>query len=353
MFESATLKLTGWYLLIIMVISLLFSLLIYQSASSELQARLEQFGTRLPQQYQSLSTSPGWLQKLRDSQADEAAHNILVNLIYINCLVLATGGVASYLMARRTLRPIQEAHETQSRFVSDASHELRTPLAVMKTELEVLLRDRNITEKDMHEQLESNLQEVNKLSKLSQTLLSLSKMDYDSLIHEKVSLTNAVESLINRYDSTGKRIVLKRFKKPLNIDAHQPSIEELFTILIDNALKYSPEDSKVVITLSTQSNKAVFKIANSGEGISAEDLPHIFDRFYRADNARSSNQKTSFGLGLSLAKTIVELHHGELSASSAPHETTTFTVLLPLYKDSTTRNISLNTISKKITTKKS
>jgi len=351
MFESATLKLTGWYLLIIMVISLLFSVLIYQSASSELQARIEQFGTRLPQQYQSLPTSSNWFEKLRDAQAEEAAHNILINLIYINCLVLAAGGIASYLMARRTLRPIQEAHETQSRFVSDASHELRTPLAVMKTELEVLLRNPNINKQDMHDQLESNLEEVNKLSKLSQTLLSLSKMDYESLIHEEIPLTSTVESLVNRYDTTGKRITFKSTKKSLSIDAHLPSIEELFTILIDNALKYSPSNSTVTITLAKQNNKAIFKIANGGEGISAEDLPYIFDRFYRADNARSRNEKTSFGLGLSLAKTIVELHHGELTASSAPEGITTFTVLLPLFRDGATRNISLAKMTEKITTK--
>lgn len=343
MFESATLKLTGWYLLIIMVISLLFSVLIYQSAFSELQARLEQFGTRLPEQYQSPSTSPGWLQKLRDSQAEEASHNILINLLYINCLILATGGVASYLMARRTLRPIQEAHEAQSRFVSDASHELRTPLAVMKTELEVLLRDKAAGKGEMHEQLESNLEEVNKLTKLSQTLLSLSKMDYGSLVHEEVILADVVQSAIDRYDASGKRIKLTQSKKPLTVDAHPSSVEELFTILIDNALKYSPADSPVTIVLTRQGSKAIFKIANTGDGISPEDLPYIFDRFYRADNVRSASEKGSFGLGLSLAKTIVELHHGELSASSAPQGTTIFTVTLPIFKKTA--------LKKKITTK--
>ena len=332
MFESATLKLTGWYLLIIMVISLLFSLLIFQSASSELMARLEQFGQRLPLQYIEQSSPNKTLQQLLEAQADKASHNILINLLYINSLVLATGGVASYMMARRTLRPIQKAHEAQSRFVSDASHELRTPLAVMRTELEVLLRDKSSSKDEFQKQLESNLEEVNKLTKLSQTLLSLSKMDYASLVHEEVTLVDAVQSVINRYDTSGKHIKLEQKGKPLTVDAHPPSIEELFTILIDNALKYSPENSQVTIVLARQGNKASFKISNAGEGISAKDLPYIFDRFYRADNARSGGENTSFGLGLSLAKTIVELHHGELSASSAPQGMTTFTVLLPTFK---------------------
>lgn len=336
MFENATLKLTGWYLLIIMVISLLFSVLVYQSAASEVNTRLDQFTQRLPDDMNKRPSSAFSI--LRNAQADQAAHNILVNLIYINCLVLAAGGVASYLMARRTLHPIQEAHEIESRFVSDASHELRTPLAVMKTELEVTLKDPNITKDDMKQLLESNLEEVNKLTKLSQTLLTLSKMDYGSITHEEVPFQSTALSVIERYDKDAQRIVVKQGTKPLVLDAHQPSIEELFTVLIDNALKYSPVDSKINITLGKRNNKAEFVISNLGEGINANDLPHIFDRFYRADNARTGNEKTSFGLGLSLAKTIVSLHHGELSATSAPHKKTTFTVLLPIFKKSPSKS---------------
>jgi len=336
MFESATLKLTGWYLLIIMVISLLFSVLIFQSSSSEISARLEQFGRRLPA---GLSIQPdNEFESIREAQAEQAAHNILTNLIYINCLVLAAGGVASYLMARRTLRPIQEAHEIELRFVSDASHELRTPLAVMKTELEVALKDSGLDAKDMKLLLESNLEEVNKLTKLSQTLLTLSKMDFGNLIHEEVPFQATVLSVIDRYDKDRTRIRVKQHGRPLVLDAHQPSIEELFTVLVDNALKYSPSDSTIDISLSKRSNKAEFRITNSGKGISEDDLPHIFDRFYRADNARTNRDTNSFGLGLSLAKTIVELHHGELSATSAPDKETTFVVLLPIFRKTQAKN---------------
>lgn len=336
MFESATLKLTGWYLLIIMVISLLFSVLVFQSASSEVNARLEQFGRRLPA---GLSIPPdNEFESIREAQAEQAAHNILTNLIYINCLVLAAGGVASYLMARRTLRPIQEAHEVESRFVSDASHELRTPLAVMKTELEVALKDAKLDARDMKLLLESNLEEVDKLTKLSQTLLTLSKMDFGNLIHEEVPFQATALSVVDRYDKDRTRIKVSQHGRLLVLDAHQPSIEELFTVLVDNALKYSPSDSTIAISLSKHSNKAEFRITNSGKGISEADLPHIFDRFYRADNARTSRDTNSFGLGLSLAKTIVELHHGELSATSAPDKETTFVVLLPILRKTQAKN---------------
>ena len=351
MFETATLKLTGWYLLIIMVISLLFSGLVYQSALGEVNTRLEQFGEHLPADYNI--TSLAQYQSIRQAQTEQAAHNILVNLIYINCLTLAAGGVASFLMARRTLKPIQEAHEAESRFVSDASHELRTPLAVMKTELEVALKDINLPPAEMKALLESNLEEVNKLTKLSQTLLTLSKMDFGNLVHEAVPFKDVVTSVINRYDKDRKRIKVKQTGRQLVLDAHRPSIEELFTVLIDNALKYSPSGSTINISLGRRNQKAEFIISNSGKGISEADLPFIFDRFYRADNARTTSSSTSFGLGLSLAKTIVQLHHGELSATSAPDKKTTFQVLLPIikkpYKGATA---TVRELSGKITTKK-
>ncbi|MEP6710479.1 MAG: ATP-binding protein, partial [Candidatus Saccharibacteria bacterium] len=313
-----------------------FSVIVFQSASTELRARLDQFGEHIPNRFQLTPTFD--LRQLRDAQSQEAAHNILINLLYINLLVLVSGGVASYLMARRTLAPIQQAHEIQSRFVSDASHELRTPLAAMKTEIEVALRSKSLENQAMHELLESNLEEVNKLTALSGTLLSLSKMDYGSLTHEKVSLEKTVKNIAASNDKTGKRIKVTEIGKPLFVDAHQPSIDELFTILIDNALKYSPSDSLVSIQLSKRGTMAAFEITNTGKGISAENMEHIFDRFYRADNSRTGGSEKGFGLGLALAKTIVELHHGELTASSAPDHATIFTVLLPIFSNNTVKN---------------
>ena len=330
MFENATLKLTIWYLLIIMVISVLFSALVYQSSTGELHSRLERFGQRAPF---VVSPTGDWIE-FRDRQASEAAHNILVNLLYINCLVLAGGGIASYLMARKTLRPLKEAHESESRFVSDASHELRTPLAAMKTELEVALRDPTLTPSEMRELLASNLEEVDKLTRLSQTLLTLSKMDYQNLPKTRVDLSAVTDAVVERYDKTHSRIVVTRPSKQLVVLGHESSVEELVTILVDNALKYSPGKSKITIRLGQRMGKVSFDITNSGKGIAAKDLPYIFDRFYRADNARSSSEKTSFGLGLSLAKTIVQLHNGELAASSTAHKSTTFSFALPAFRSS-------------------
>lgn len=334
LFKNATLKLTGWYLLIIMIVSLLFSSLVYQSASGEVRARLEQFWERLPLTSYGQDIGSEAIRELRTAQTVQASRNILASLFYINLLVLVGGGAASYLMARRTLKPLAEAHELEARFVSNASHELRTPLAIMKAELEVALHDPALTKKDMKLLLSSNLEEVDKLTNLSESLLRLSKMEYDKLDRSVISLSDITTDAVKKYD-TKKRIRLHEKRSHLTTTAHQPSIEELVAILIDNALKYSPPSSPVDITLQRRAGRAEFAITNTGPGIPAEHLPHIFDRFYRVDASRTRTEKASFGLGLSLAKQIVELHDGELIASSAPGKKTTFRFTLPVAKSTT------------------
>ncbi len=326
MFQNATLKLTGWYLLILMTLSLLFSVAIYQVASSELSARLDQIETslRLPRGY--------GFTDLRSDQLHEGEGNLVIGLIYINLLVFALGGVGSFYLARRTIRPIEEAHEAQSRFTSDASHELRTPLAAMKTEIEVALRDTHLSKDEMHELLESNLEEVNKLTRLSHTLLQLSKLDYSNVERAKVDVDQAVKNIIKSFDITGKRVIFTPYGRPLFVTAALGSIEELATILVDNAIKYSPNTSVVSVKVTYRSGKASIAVSNDGKGINEAQLPHIFDRFYRADNSRTNGSKNGYGLGLSVAKKIVELNDGELTATSREHGMTTFTIILQASK---------------------
>jgi len=334
MFHSATLKLTGWYLLILMSISVVFSMTIYGVATGEVRDRLMDFQNHLEQP--SLVPVPTQndpnrqlFTQLRDQQRDTASHSLLLTLVYVNILIFFGGGLLSYLLARRTLAGIEHAHEAQSRFTSDASHELRTPLAVMKTELEVALRDPKLTKADMQELLESNLEEVNKLTMLSKTLLQLSKLDHANLEMESVDLTGIVSEVIQRYDKNASRIKAKLPTESLAVKANLSSIEELFTILVDNALKYSPADSQIKVVLSKQNRQVKFTISNKGEGIPSDKLPHIFDRFFRANESRNDGGS---GLGLALAKDIVTLHKGELSVSSTAGKDTMFQVLLPLLR---------------------
>ena len=328
MFRSTTVRLTGWYLLILMSLSIIFSIIIYNVASSEIQTRLERFQT-------SLQESPDFkppftmMTTLRANEIEKTAANLSIELFYINLIILTLGGFGSYFLARHSLLPIQKAHEAQSRFTSDASHELRTPLAIMKTELEVALRDNNATTDSLKEVLSSNLEEVDKLSKLAEMLLNLSRLDHTKLKLSPISLDKVTRNIIKDFKQPSGRISLT-FKRQLIINGNEIAIAQLIRILIDNALQYSPKDSLISIKLSQLNQHAKFEITNTGPGIRSDKLPYIFERFYRADSSRTNEEHKGYGLGLALAKNIIELHDGELIASSTPNYETTFTFLLLL-----------------------
>ena len=324
MFQSATFKLTAWYLGILVAVSLLFSVVIYGIATREIIARMDIVQSRFGAEYVPA----------RDDQIHQAEANLIVALAITNISIWIIGGIGGYYLARRSLQPIEEAHEAQSRFVSDASHELRTPLASMKTELEVALRDSSLSKNEAKELLASNLEEVNKLTELSGTLLKLAKLEKNSIKSERVPLQSTIQTAAKRFDADTKRIHIEKMLFPLDAIANRLQVEELATILLDNALKYSPPQSKIHLSFIKQKQLAGFSVSNEGEGIDPKVLPHIFDRFYQAEKSRTSHEEKGFGIGLSLAKKIVEVHHGELSVSSAPDALTTFTVLLPRFQPS-------------------
>lgn len=324
MFQSATIKLTLWYVGILVAISLIFSVIIFSITSSEVGSRINYLEQKVNTNY---ILNPSRYDDMRDMQVQEARVSLVVSLAITNLCIWFAGGIGSYYLARRTLLPIESAHEAQSRFTSDASHELRTPLASMKVELEVALRDPKLSKDDIRQLLASNLEEVNKLTKLSQTLLQLSRLDHASIDHEPVSLNAAIATVLARFQSSRQRIIYTNLP-PVSVMANQSHVEELLTIFIDNALKYSPDDSPITLTLVQQKQLSGFDITNTGEGIPADDLPKIFDRFYRSDASRTGGAKKGYGLGLSLAKKIVELHDGELTVTSQPGQFTTFRVML-------------------------
>lgn len=329
MFHSATLKLTAWYLTILVAVSLVFSVIIYSTASREVSVRIGDIRS-VPDF--SVQVDGIAFHDFREAQIHKAEASLLSSLVISNLAIWLAGGVGSYYLARRTLRPIEEAHEAQSRFTSDASHELRTPLASMKTELEVALRDPALNKEEMRELLVSNLEEVDKLTKLSQNLLQLSRLEQENIQLERVVLREVISGVVARHGRKTGRVTITNPDKPYAVRANAASVEELLTILLDNALKYSPEDSPVTITLIKRRNMAGFQVSNEGKGIAPEVLPHIFDRFYRADTSRTGGNKRGYGLGLSLAKKLVELNRGELTASSGKNQLTTFRVFLPSYR---------------------
>lgn len=340
MFQSATLKLTAWYLAILMAISLTFSVVIYQLNYREISYRLENlqhsiittFDTSLPFSSSLRGYDEDGPGSALYTESRKASDQMILSLFYINVVVLVAGGLGAFFLAKRTLRPIAEAHEAQSRFTSDASHELRTPLAAMKAEIEVNLRDTQLNIDEARELLESNLEEVNKIISLTEMLLYLSRLDHDKLEITSINLPTIFEAVIKRYPDDRKRFDVTSSKKVLT-KANEPAISEVMGILMENALKYSPEASKISIRMFTQRGQAVFEIKNKSQKIPTELLPKLFDRFYRIDSSRTNGDKKGYGLGLSIAKKIISIHHGDLTVLSTDTDTT-FTFYIPIVKNS-------------------
>jgi len=343
MFRSATLKLTAWYLIIIMAISLIFSFSIYQINFHEVNVRLENLQRGLIDPSLFPGVNRGTVgdnennpqNRLRLDQSQQASDQMILALLYVNAVILIGGGFGSYWLARRTLAPIEKAHEAQSRFTSDASHELRTPLAAMKAELEVYLRDKNLPIAEARELLESNLEEVDKLIQLSEMLLKMSRLDYDKLEKAQLDIVQLLPQAMKPYTRYKKRFDITARKSAMTT-GNEAALVELMSILIDNSLKYSPENSRISIRIFERRLMTGFEITNSGKPIAEDKLPHIFERFYRGDSSRTESNKNGYGLGLAIAKKITDIHHGYIQASSTEKETT-FTAYLPNLRNLTAK----------------
>lgn len=328
MFHSAALKLTFWYLAIVMSLSICFSAIIYHFADNELAQNTRRqdyfFNSELP--------SPDFRNytQLRKQQLAASESHLKADFVVFNLMVLVSGGIASYALARRTLRPIEESHEHQKRFASDASHELRTPLTAMQTEIEVALRNKKLNMDSARKLLGSNLEEVAKLRSLAESLLSLDNQDSlepDSPVSLKDLVRVAKERLAKAAEL--KNIAIETDVKACLVKGDEKSLTELVSILLDNAIKYSPKKSTVSITGGKRGKGGFLKVVDQGQGIAQAELPHIFDRFYRADPSRNKSKAEGYGLGLSIARKIVEAHKGHIEVSSVVGSGSTFTIFLP------------------------
>lgn len=331
MFRSATFKLTMWYLAIVMVISVAFSITVYHFATNEVSFGLHHQTQRIFHEYPVFTNDP--LLQPQDKDVSASAHHILLRLIYFNILVFIGAGLTSYLLARRTLQPIEAAHEQQKRFTADVSHELRTPLTSLKMGSEVALMDDQATTAMLREALESNLEDSAKMEMLINNLLRLTKLDTDEAqaAFVRLSAQGISEASIKQVQKIAdlKHVHLDNQTKDLPLHGDRDALVQLLVILLDNAIKYSPNDSSVVVQTKKQQSNIQISITDQGPGISPEALPHVFDRFYRADKSRGKTTTDGFGLGLSIAKLIADRHHGSVILTSRPGKGTTATVMLP------------------------
>ncbi len=327
LFDSATIRLTLWYMLILTILSLLFSTIVFQLASQEFR---RPYGPRRPNVILSNGEDNVFdqFEALREAREKEATNHLIGNLVVFNIVTIAAGGFASFLLAKRTLHPIEQALESQTRFSSDVAHELRTPLTVMQSEIEIGLRSKKTSTEGHKALLESNLDEVHRLRALTDRLLILASEKELPLAPTK--LDDVATEAINRVIALAQahKIDIENTLGKQTALANFDTLTDAVVILLDNAIKYSPAKSKVTISAETSGRHVLLHIADNGHGIADADLPHIFDRFYRADTSRSKQNIEGHGLGLSIAKRIVESHHGKITATSTKGTGTTFTIRL-------------------------
>lgn len=335
MFNNARLKLTSWYLLILMLISIFFSLVIYRSIAGEIDrfSHIQTLRYENVIQRNNLYTKPT-IRFIDPDIIEEAKHRLFVTLIFINFGIFFVVGSLSYVLAGKTLKPIQEMMEEQNRFISDASHEFRTPLTALKSSLEVNLRDNNLTVEEAKKIMGENIHDVNHLQKLSDSLLQLSHYEKPQIFSdfENVSLKQTIHESINKIIplANKKNISIKSNLVDINIVGNKYGLIDLFIILLDNGVKYSKEKSTILIESKKVKRSVFISFKDHGIGIDKKDLPHLFDRFYRTDKARSKKEVDGYGLGLSIAKKIVDQHYGTIEVESKLKKGTTFNIWLPI-----------------------
>jgi signal transduction histidine kinase len=337
MFRSARIKLTAWYLLIIMFITLTFSGIVYNGVSIATQRALTMHETRMEARLRELGRFPRQMARFQEPISLETIQDIrsriITILLFINLGVLTSSAILGYILAGITLKPIEEMTRKQKKFIADAAHELKTPLTAIKTDLEVNLRNKKLDIKKARTILHDTIRDVDSLTYLTNSLLKQSRVEnYNNGNNfEKANIKGLLDNVVKklRPKATKKKITIKKNYKDATIFIDKESISELFTILVDNAIKFNKNGGTVEILTNIGKENYTVLVKDSGVGIPKKDQKHIFERFYKADSSRTKNNIEGYGLGLSIAKEIVKRHKGRIIVDSQVNKGSTFKVILP------------------------
>ncbi len=336
MFKSTKIKLTAWYLAIIMVITITFSSVVYYGVGAITTRALTSQNIRLENEFKDcviIQQPKRFINRFDVETLEEIRHKTFVTLIWINILILTTSGILAYILAGETLKPIEEMVSKQKRFVSDAAHELKTPITALQTDFEVTLRDKNSKTADLQDTIERGLEEVQNLAKLTEKLLKQSKYSFSSNVtnSQKTNLNTLIKEVYDKYKNSSNRDTLTLQLPDYEVNAKVNVIEfkEAISNLVDNAIKYTPIDKNIVVELSKSYYTATIGVKDQGEGISESELKNIFEPFYRTDKSRTDSNANGYGLGLAIVKEIVEKHSGKIQVKSSVGFGSEFTITIP------------------------
>lgn len=243
--------------------------------------------------------------------------------------MLACYAVSRYISAI-AIRPVELAMRREKQFVADISHDLKTPLAVMQACQHIMLENSNQTVGDVAQWIEKSSAAIENMKSLIDDMLTLNAVDTAQRLpkREPVNFSSVVTKAVLQMEAMAydRGITLEtRVQENQTVTGDADALLRVASGLIENALKYEPENGHIAVTLENRGRKTVLTVENSGAVIPPEDLPHIFERFYRSDKARTSRQ--GHGLGLAIIKRTVELMDGRVEVSSSPEQGTVFSVL--------------------------
>ena len=256
-----------------------------------------------------------------------SASNALRSTILIAAASCALLSILAWLLIRRMVQPVEEAFNRQKQFVSDASHELKTPLAVISANAEVL--EQEIGENEYLGYIRS---EVRRTDTLVNNLLTLARLDRGGTeaVMKSFDLSHALLDVVLPFESTvfeaGKTMEAD-IPEGVDCTGNEEQVKQLAVILLSNALKYSDDGGRIEISLKVRGKQREIRVFNTGKAIPPADQEHIFDRFWRGDPAHG-RETGGHGLGLAIARTIVEAHRGKISVDSREGSGTAFTVTL-------------------------
>ncbi len=312
-FLKARIKLTALYVLIVTIIIFGFSIFLYQSVDRNLKDASD------------------------DDFADVGSHQHFVqytlnsvksDLLLADFFILIVTAGFSFFLAGKTLKPIQQSIETQKTFASNASHELRTPLAVMRNDIEVYLRNNSPTKEMTHGTMKSNLEEIKHMSDIVEDLLLLARSDNQiASQRNEVDINTLVKNTLERMKllALSKNIkLIYTSSGPFMIQGVQDLLERMVLNILQNSIDHTPNGGSISAKVEKDGLQIALYITDTGVGISPENLPHIFKRFYKGDSV------TGTGLGLAIVKGIVDQHKGNVSIESVLGKGTTVIIKLPI-----------------------
>ena len=268
------------------------------------------------------------------SQGNYILNHLLLTFLIIGTISLGFMFLISLFLANKALVPIKIAWDKQKNFIADASHELKTPLTVINTSLEIIMDNKEETVESQSKWVENAQGEINRMAKLLDDLLLIASSDFDksSIFKAVFNISYALNQAILPFESVAyeKGITVKIEIQPeIEFCGDEGKIKQLIAILIDNAIKYTPQGGNVTLKLNSDDSTIEILVIDTGKGIAKEHLNKVFERFYRVEKSRSRSLGGS-GLGLSIAECIVKDHNGNISASNSFGKGAMLKVTLPI-----------------------